>query len=124
METSAVRPRMGARKLILFLVLPCYFPYVPHVYLESSFGDIGIEYQNVPSFRHESTETAPVAFGVDCNQLCTPLCRTKVLVTNAISGVFGRYPDQDFYRYRFSIAQGGLELPLTERDLRGFVHLR
>ena len=104
MEISAVRPRMGTRKLILFLVSPCYFPYAPHAYLQSSFGDIGFEYQNVPRFRHESTETAPVAFGVDRNQLCTPLCRTKVLVTNAISGVFGRYPDQDFYRYRFSIA--------------------
>src|SRR5580700_679230 len=47
----------------------------------------------------------------------------KFLVVQATSRVFGRDPDQDLDRHRFSIAQGGLELPLAERGARRFIHL-
>jgi hypothetical protein len=117
---------MAARRLILCLVSPYYFPYAPQIsgVIIRLHRDRVSESAKVLSMN--LGETAALTIRANCNQLCTPGSAEEslALVTNAIARVFCGYPNEDFYRYRFSIAQGRLEFPLAERDACCFVHLR
>ncbi len=119
---------MAAQRLILCLVSPYYFPYAPQI----SGVIVRLHRDRVSESSKFSSmnlgETAAPAMSRTLVIICVRLFSLGqefvALVTNAIAGVFCGYPNQDFYRYRFSIAQGRLEFPLAERSACRFVHLR
>jgi len=78
MGTRLMTVRMAARRLILCLVSPYYFPYAPKIsgVIVRLHKDRVSESPKFSSMNLE--ETAALAIRADCNQLCTPVLLEKV----------------------------------------------
>lgn len=73
-----MRIRMAARRLILCLVSPYYFPYAPQI------SGVIVRLRRNPSIKISQVfdknlgETAALTIRVYCNQLCTPVLPENV----------------------------------------------